>query len=112
MGIKRRIIIKTQIFYLKFVTMKQETKKECLKRMNYLRGHLEGVKKMIDDDAYCIDIIKQNRAVINALHKVNELILDSHFNTCVLGASLGKDKKKQKEMINELMGIYKTNNRI
>lgn len=92
--------------------MKPEVKKECLKRMNYLRGHLDGVKKMIEDNAYCIDIIKQNKAVINALHKVNELILGSHFDTCVLGASLGKDRKKQKEMINELMGIYKTSNRI
>lgn len=80
--------------------------------MNYLKGHLSGVKKMIENDAYCIDIIKQNRAVINALHKVNELILGSHFDTCVIGAAFGKSRKKQKDMMRELMGIYKTSNNI
>lgn len=90
--------------------MKPNVKKECLKRMSYLKGHLDGIKKMIEKDAYCIDVIKQNKAVINALHKVNELILGSHFNTCVVGASLGKNKKKQRNMVQELMGIYKTSN--
>lgn len=92
--------------------MKLNIKKECLKRMNYLRGHLEGVHRMIEEDHYCIDIIKQNKAVINALHKVNELILGSHFDTCVMGVSLGKNKKRQKEMTKELLGIYKTSNHI
>lgn len=92
--------------------MKPAIKKECLKRMNYLKGHLDGVRKMVEKDAYCIDVIKQNKAVINALYKVNELILGSHFDTCVVGASLGRNKKKQKGMVKELMGIYKTSNKI
>ncbi|MEO0084651.1 MAG: metal-sensitive transcriptional regulator [candidate division WOR-3 bacterium] len=92
--------------------MKPNIKKECLKRMNYLKGHLDGVRKMIENDAYCIDIIKQNKAVINALHKVNELILSSHLDTCVMSASLGKNKKKQKELTKELIEIYKTSNHI
>ena len=92
--------------------MQESTKKESLKRMSYAKGHLEGVIKMIEEDKYCIDVIKQNKAVINALHKVNEIILAGHFDTCVLGASLSKNKKKQKEMIEELIGIYKTSNRI
>ncbi len=67
---------------------------------------------MLEADAYCIDVIKQNRAVINALHKVNELILGSHFDTCVVGASFGKNKNRQRAMVQELMGIYKTSNKI
>lgn len=78
--------------------------------MNYLKGHLDGVKKMLEKDAYCIDIIKQNKGVINALRKVNELILSSHLDTCVMSVSLGKNKNKQRAMANELMGIYKTSN--
>ncbi len=92
--------------------MKPSVKKECLKRMNYLKGHLEGVKRMLEKDAYCIDIIKQNRAVINALHKINELILASHFDTCVVGAALSKNRKKQRSLVNELIDIYKTGNNI
>lgn len=92
--------------------MKPNVKKECLKRMSYLKGHLDGIKKMIEKDKYCIDIIKQNKGVINALHKVNELILASHFDTCVVGAAISKNRKKQKAMVNELIGIYKTSNKI
>jgi DNA-binding FrmR family transcriptional regulator len=92
--------------------MKPAVKKECLKRMSYLKGHLDGIKKMVENDVYCIDVIKQNKAVINALHKVNELILGSHFDTCVVSAALGRSKKKQRSMVQELMGIYKTSNKI
>lgn len=92
--------------------MKPAIKKECLKRMNYLNGHLDGIKKMLEKDAYCIDVIKQNKAVINALHKVNELILSSHLDTCVMNVSLGRNKNKQRAMAEELLGIYKTSNKV
>ena len=61
--------------------------------MNYLIGHLEGVKRMIENDKYCIDIILQNEAVISALKKVNEMILENHLNTCVTEAIKNKDEK-------------------
>jgi len=46
--------------------------------MSYISGHLEGIKKMLQDDKYCIDIIKQNEAVIAAVKKVNQVILENH----------------------------------
>ena len=87
--------------------MLQEKKKQILKRMNYLSGHLEGVKKMIEKDEYCINIIEQNRGVISALYKVNEMILENHLNTCVVEAIEGKNKEERKKKIEEILKLFK-----
>ncbi|NVM19921.1 MAG: metal-sensitive transcriptional regulator [Candidatus Lokiarchaeota archaeon] len=88
------------------IKMKQ-SKKQILNRMNYLIGHLEGVKKMISEEKYCIDIIQQNEAVIAALKKVNQIILKNHLNTCVTEAIRGKNEKERKKKIRELLEIFK-----
>lgn len=87
--------------------MEKSLKKQILNRMNYFSGHLEGIKKMIKDDRYCIDIIKQNEAVMAAIKKVNQIILENHLNTCVTQAIKGRDKKERKKKIKELLEIFK-----
>ena len=86
--------------------MKDTTKKETLKRMNYLIGHLAANKKMIEDDRYCIDIIRQNNAVGAALKKVNDLILSSHLDTCATTAIKDGNIKKRQKVLEELLEIY------
>ncbi len=86
--------------------MKKSLKKQTLIRMNDLSGHLEGIKKMIRDDKYCIDIIKQNEAVIAAIKKVDQIILENHLNTCVSQAIKGKSEKERKKKIKELLEIF------
>lgn len=87
--------------------MKKSLKKQVINRMGYLSGHLEGIKKMIKDDKYCIDIIKQNEAVIAAIKKVNKMILENHLNTCVAEAIKSKNKQEQKKKVKELLEIFK-----
>lgn len=82
-------------------------KKTLLNRMNYLIGHLQAVSRMIESDKYCIDIIRQNQAVIAALKKVNELILRNHLDTCVTKAVKGKSEKEKKRVYREIMEIFK-----
>ena len=79
--------------------------------MNYLSGHLEGIKKMIKNDKYCIDVIKQNEAVIAAIKKLNRIILENHLNTCVTEAIKGKNQKERKKKIKELLEIFKNSNK-
>src|SRR3989344_4453582 len=55
--------------------MKLEKKKEVLNRLSYLIGHLEGNKKMVQANEYCVDVIRQNQAVVGALNKVNNINL-------------------------------------
>lgn len=74
--------------------------------MNYLAGHLDGVKKMIQDGKYCVDIMKQNEAVIAAIRKVNQAILVNHLKTCVAQAIKSRNVKEQRKKIKELLEIF------
>lgn len=87
--------------------MEKSFKRECSSRLNYLIGHLNGVKKMLDDERYCVDIIQQNLGVIAALQKVNECILRNHFETCVSQAIKFGSRKKREKVLNEIMDIFK-----
>ena len=87
--------------------MKKTTQKQILTRMNYLVGHLNGVIKMIKGGRYCIDIIRQNQAVIAALKKVNELILQSHLETCVTKAIKGKSGRERKKVYQEIIEVFR-----
>ena len=91
--------------------MKKSFKKRTIDRMSYISGHLEGIKKMLRNDKYCIDIIKQNEAVVAAIKKVNQVILENHLNTCVAEAIKSKNKKEQKKKIKELLEIFKNSDK-
>jgi len=91
--------------------MQKKFKKQILNRISYLSGHLKGVKKMVQNEEYCIDIIKQNKAVIAALKKINDLVLENHLNTCVTEAIRGESLKERKKKISELLEIFKNSNK-
>lgn len=74
-------------------------------------GHLKANLKMVEEGRYCIDIIRQNQAVMAALKKVNELILKNHLETCVTTAIKGKGEKERKRVLNELVEIFKEEDR-
>ena len=77
-----------------------KVKKEVLKRIAYILGHLQGINKMIEEDKYCIDVVKQIQAVQSALTKVSELILEDHLETCVSHAiKKGEGHKLIKEVM-------------
>lgn len=81
-------------------------KNDVIKRMRYATGHLRAVEKMVESDAYCMDIINQNHAVIEALKKVNQLILEGYLGECAWDAMTSKDAAKRKQAIVELVKIY------
>ena len=84
----------------------ETAKKEILNRLSYLEGHCGAVKKMVDEDRYCIEIIHQIEAVEAALKKVKQKILENHLGTCVTTAIQGKDLKERKRVIGELLEIF------
>lgn len=86
--------------------MKPSLKNPTVKRMNYLIGHLQSNKKMIENDRYCIEIIQQNNAVIAAIKKVNDIILSSHLETCATTAIKDGSVKKRQQVLKELLELY------
>ena len=64
--------------------MQATTREQALKRLNYIDGHLAGVRRMIKEEQYCVDVLKQTYAVRRALEKMESLLLDGHLPTCVI----------------------------
>jgi DNA-binding FrmR family transcriptional regulator len=82
--------------------MKAE-KKEALNRLSYIEGHLRGIRKMVEEDAYCVDILKQTYAVQRALQKLETHLLRGHLATCVPDGIQGG---RAEEVIGELTELY------
>src|SRR5207245_4256752 len=59
-------------------------KQEVLKRLHYIDGHLNGIRKMIEEDKYCVDILRQTYAVRKAIEKLKAVMLENHLQTCVM----------------------------
>jgi CsoR family transcriptional regulator, copper-sensing transcriptional repressor len=83
--------------------MQTDTQKEALKRLNYIDGHLGGVRRMIDEGEYCVDILKQTYAVRRAIEKLEALLLDGHLHTCVVD---GVKDGREEQVVGELLELY------
>lgn len=86
--------------------MAEEYKQAIINRLKSIEGHVRGVRRMVDEDAYCVDIIHQNLAVQRALEKVNSLILEQHLQTCVTTAIRGDDPAERERVITEIMNVF------
>jgi CsoR family transcriptional regulator, copper-sensing transcriptional repressor len=84
--------------------MKQEYQDGALRRLRTAAGHLQGVVRMVEEDAYCPDIMKQLSAVQGALERVNRLVLRNHLETCVASAM---QEGRVEEIVEELMTALK-----
>ncbi|MBM3123825.1 MAG: metal-sensitive transcriptional regulator [Chloroflexi bacterium] len=77
-----------------------------LQRLRTVEGHLRGVIRMVEEDAYCIDVIRQIQAVEGALFKVSSMILEDHLNSCVITAIKGDDKKERERVLREITEVF------
>ncbi len=86
--------------------MNADTRKEATQRLASAAGHLRGIERMVADEAYCIDVIKQIQAVQAALNKVSTLLLDNHLRTCVTTAIQGDDALERERMLQEITSVF------
>ena len=63
---------------------KTTTKDRGLHRIKIIKGHLNKIEQMLENDEYCVDIVHQSRAVQSALKKLDLLIIEDHLNGCVI----------------------------
>ncbi len=79
------------------------TKPDVLRRLAYIEGHLQGVRRMVKDDQYCVDVLKQTYAVRRAIEKLETLILENHLQGCVVA---GIKEGREDAVVGELMELY------
>jgi DNA-binding FrmR family transcriptional regulator len=84
--------------------MKDTHKTSALNRLKTVRGHLDAVISMVDEERYCPEIMKQVSALQASLEKVNRVLLQNHLETCVIHAI---DEGRSEEIVEELMETLK-----
>jgi DNA-binding FrmR family transcriptional regulator len=85
---------------------------KALVRLKTIEGHIRGVEKMVAEEAYCIDIIRQIQAVQSALSKVSSLILDEHLNSCLITAVRGEDPKERERVLGEITSVFEATSKV
>ena len=79
---------------------------KALQRLKTTEGHLRGIVRMVEEDAYCIDVIRQIQAVEAALNKISSIILEDHLNTCVITAIQGEDAGERERVLVEVKEVF------
>lgn len=84
----------------------------ALKRLRNVEGHVRGIQRMLIEEKYCIDIIRQINVVQAALNKVNTLVLNQHLNSCVITAVRGENPEEREQVLSEIEDIFEAATRV
>lgn len=87
-----------------------DIKKRATHRSKIIEGQIKGLQKMIDQEAYCIDILTQGLAIQRSLASLNKLVLENHLRTHVTEMFNSEDDTVQEKAVNELLNLYELNN--
>lgn len=79
-----------------------EEKRELIKRLNIIEGQINGIKKMIEEDRYCDDVLIQIAAINKALNSLGNSMLKSHLETCIVE----EIQKGNTDIINEVIDLF------
>jgi DNA-binding FrmR family transcriptional regulator len=79
---------------------------DVMKRLKNIEGHVKGIEQMVENEAYCIDVIRQIHAVQAALNKVSGIILDGHLHSCLITAVRGEDPDERERVLNEIADVF------
>ncbi|MEE1618039.1 metal-sensitive transcriptional regulator [Brachybacterium sp. J153] len=85
----------------------RETKSPYLRRLKLIEGQVRGVHRMVEEDAYCIDVLTQISAVTKALQSVATGLVDDHIHHCVHDAARSGDSEELERKMDEIMQAVK-----
>lgn len=81
--------------------------KDLIHRLNRIEGQVRGIKGMVENDAYCTDILTQVSAVSAALNSFNKVLLANHIKTCVTQDILAGKEETVDELVTTLQKLMK-----
>ena len=85
---------------------------DVMARLKNAEGHIRGIERMIEQDAYCIDVIRQIQAVESALNKVSTQILENHLNSCVTTAIQGSNARERERVLKEITEVFEMSTKV
>lgn len=86
--------------------LNEETKLKARGRLRRIEGQVQGLQRMIDGDAYCVDVLLQISAVQGALEQVQKLLLGRHVESCVADALRTGSKSERQQKLDELLDVF------
>ena len=92
--------------------MADKSTKDITRRLKSVEGHVRGIERMVDEGAYCVDVVNQIVAVQRALKKVSTLVLDRHLHSCVTRAIQGDDSESRERVLDELLEVFEANGKV
>jgi DNA-binding FrmR family transcriptional regulator len=87
-------------------------KKDRLRRLKSIEGHVRGIERMVEEDNYCIDVLRQIQAVQAALNKLSTGILKDHLHSCLITAIQGEDPGERERVLGEIAEVYQAASRV
>jgi CsoR family transcriptional regulator, copper-sensing transcriptional repressor len=91
------------VYYTFMKSHYEDVKEEAQKKLNIIKGQLNGLSKMVDDDEYCIDLLNQSLAIQNSLKSLDSVLFERHLNTHVMHQFKLGDPKA----VEELTSLFK-----
>lgn len=85
--------------------MEHATDPRILARLRSIEGHVRGITKMVEEDAYCIDVVHQIQAAERGLEKVKAMVLEGHLRSCATRVLSGKDVAERERVIGEIVDV-------
>jgi CsoR family transcriptional regulator, copper-sensing transcriptional repressor len=85
-------------------------KKRAAHRTKIIEGQIKGLQKMIDNEAYCMDILTQSLAIQKSLASLDKLVLENHLRTHIVEMMSSGEDKQQDKALTELLELYKLHN--
>ena len=90
------------------MAIQNEQKEDVLRRLNRIEGQVKGLRRLVEEDTYCVDVLTQISSVHEALRGVGKIIMRDHLTHCVTDALRDGDSAKADRTYQELMDvIYK-----
>ena len=89
--------------YIVSVMLDERQKEKVDARLGRIEGQIRGIRKMIGEDRYCMDVIAQIAAATAALRGVEDLVMEQHLQTCVVDAIRSNDETQKQEKLDEVM---------
>lgn len=90
--------------------MNEAIKKRSTHRTKIIEGQIKGLQKLIENEAYCMDIMTQSLAIQRSLASLNKLVLGNHITTHIIPMLSSHDEETEAQALAELKSLYELNN--
>ncbi len=84
----------------------EDTKKKLVARLKRAEGQLAAVRRMVEDDTYCVEVLTQIAAVRGALTRAADVLLEDHLHHCVVHAFESGDEATRRAQVDELLDVF------